>query len=110
MTHFRHSIPLLSFVVRALQFVRCAIHWRGEPDSLRSARTSSSGAHGSLRSARTSTSGTQLIGDARMTAHQVRAPQLQACYPISVICGARITVREVRAPQLLTRNSLVGCT
>src|SRR5258706_208953 len=51
-------------------------------------------------SARTSTPGAQFIGEVRMTAREVCAPQPQACNSISVICGMPITVREMRAPQL----------
>ena len=38
-----------------------------------------------------------------IAAPEVRAPQLQACTSISVICGACITVCEMRAPQLGAR-------
>ena len=70
-----------------------------------------------------------VISGARITVHEVRAPQrparnslvthawqlakcthfdqLQARHSISIVCGARITVREVRAPQLSAPNSLV---
>src|SRR5258706_14122737 len=81
---------------------------------LRSAPTSTSGmqfhfchlwcAHYSSCSACTSTPSAQFIGEVRMTAHEVRAPQPQARNSTSVICGAPITVREMRAPQLGRSN------
>src|SRR5258706_391823 len=88
---------------------------------LRSAPTSTSGmqfhfchlwcAHYSSCSACTSTPSAQFIGEVRMTAHEVRAPQPQARNSTSVICGMPITVCEIDRQIVVTGNSVEvgGC-